>query len=225
MEKKKSLFETLYAVDTTDKVKTKQNLKYLSWSSALAEVKKIYPDVKVEVMKQKITETITTEGKSVLTEYDRPWFTDGNSGWVVVQVTIDEQTQEETLAIMDFKNKAMQANLITSVDANKAIKRCMVKALAMMGLAMHIYEGEDLPEEASKVQDLLAKIESLIQTKAKVCGGEKVKALCVNAEKEANLNVDEYTGRNYKEITDVEVLEKLQRGLMALRAEKKKGDN
>ena len=48
---------------------------------------------------------------------------------------------------MDFKNKSILLDDITSMDINKAIQRAMTKAIARHGLGLYIYAGEDLPEE------------------------------------------------------------------------------
>lgn len=208
-ETKKSVFETLYGTDTSKKFKEKNGLTYLSWASAWAEVKKLYPDATYKVLHQ-----IDERGNG------RPWFTDDNSGWVEVEVTIDGMSQTEMLAIMDFKNKSIQKDNITSADANKSVKRCLVKCLALFGLALHVYEGEDVPEDVAKANDLKAEITELAKKKcATEVGKTKVKELCVAAEKSAFplLDDDAITG-NYNSIDDVDVLENLKKKIMAIRA-------
>ena len=76
-EKVKSIFETLYAIDATDKVKKKQGLSYISWASALAEVKKVYPEMTFRVIPQ------------IMDEFgnERFWHEDGKTGWVEVEVS------------------------------------------------------------------------------------------------------------------------------------------
>ena len=49
---------------------------------------------------------------------------------------------------MDFKNKSIPLENVTSYEVNKTIQRSMTKAIARHGLGMYIYAGEDLPEEA-----------------------------------------------------------------------------
>lgn len=208
MAETKSIFDTLNAINVEDKIKEKNNLTYLPWSSAWAAVKKQYPDASFEIKPQ-----IDQLGNS------RPWHDDGKTGWVEVTVTIENQSITEVLAIMDFKNKSIPAENITSTDANKSIKRCLVKAIAMHGLGLYIYEGEDVPEETSKVIELRAVIKELV---AKKCSTEKGKAkvaeLCKAAEKTANpmISDDDITG-NYNSIDDVEVLENLKKQLLAVR--------
>ena len=80
----------------------------------------------------------------------RPWFDDGRTGWVKTGVTINGMELVEELPIMDFRNKSIPADAITSTDANKSIQRSLTKACARHGLGLYIYEGEDLPEEEKK---------------------------------------------------------------------------
>ena len=70
---------------------------------------------------------------------------DKAGAYVTVSVTLNGRTETETLAVMDFKNKSVVNP--DSMQINKAHKRCFVKALALHGLGLYIYAGEDLPEE------------------------------------------------------------------------------
>lgn len=147
MAQKKSVFETLSAINVNDKVEKKSNLTYLSWAWAWAEVKKQYPDASYEVLRDPQT--------------DKPWFFDPALGYMTMtNVTIDGETLEMWLPVMDGANNAMmdapytfstrygekQVNKATMFDINKTIMRCLTKNLAMFGLGHYIYAGEDLPE-------------------------------------------------------------------------------
>jgi DNA-directed RNA polymerase subunit RPC12/RpoP len=130
-----------------DYVEKKNKLSYLSWSYAWAEFKKIYPDATYRVCKD---------------ESGRCYFGDENIGYMVyTNVTAGGLTYEMWLPVMDNNNKSMKMNAYTyatkygekTVDAismfdiNKAVMRCLVKNLAMFGLGLYIYAGEDLPED------------------------------------------------------------------------------
>lgn len=210
MAENKSLFDILNAVDVSTKIKTKNGLSYLSWASAWAEVKKKYPDATYKIYPQ-----VMDEGGNT-----RYWHDDGRTGWVEVGVTVNGQEIVETLAIMDFKNKSIPADQITSVDANKSLKRCLVKACALHGLGLYIYEGEDLPEETSKTIELKEKIKELAAKKVALSDKAKAKVaeLCKAAEKQANPNLDDdlITG-NYNNIEDVDILTNLEKQLLAVR--------
>lgn len=210
MSELKNIFNTLNGVDVTEKTKEKGGLTYLSWSSAWSEVKKKYPSATYEIKPQIIDEAGNT----------RFWHDDGKTGWVEVSVTIDGLTHTEILAIMDFKNKSIPADQITSVDANKSMKRCLVKACAMHGLGLYIYEGEDLPEDIAKLNNLHEEITELAKKKSSLSDKAKEKSieLCKEAEKEANpdLNDELITGK-ISNINDVIILENLKKKLLAVR--------
>lgn len=148
-----SVFEKLNKVNVNDHVETKNGLTYLSWAWAWAEVKKKFPDAMYEVKKF---------------ENGLPYVFDENTGYMVfTSVTVDGQTHEMWLPVMDANNEAMKnkpyevqkkykkvsVKAATMFDVNKAIMRCLTKNLAMFGLGLYIYAGEDLPEDASTAQE------------------------------------------------------------------------
>ena len=134
-EKAQSVFETLNKINVNDKTDKKANLTYLSWAFAYAEVKKAFPD-----MNYKVYERETQYG---LVNY----FTDGRTCWTKVGVTINGQEHIEMLPVMDFSNRSIPLEKVTSSDVNKSIQRCLTKAFARHGLGLYIYAGEDLPED------------------------------------------------------------------------------
>ena len=140
---KKTVFERLSAINVNEHVEKKDNLTYLSWAWAWSEVKKACPDASYKIG---------------ATEYDEVL------GFMChTTVTIEGETLEMWLPVMDGKNKSMKkypyeyntkygAKLVdaaTTFDINKTIMRCLVKNLAMFGLGIYIYAGEDLPEVES----------------------------------------------------------------------------
>lgn len=204
-------FKQLYDIDVSNKKKSKNGLNYLSWAACWSEVKKMFPDATFKIYEELIKITETVEGKSVEKEIHRPWFDDGNTGWVKTGVTINDIEHIEELPIMDFKNKSIAANNITSADANKAIQRSLTKACARHGLGLYIYEGEDLPEETKEVGILQAEIMDIIKKKSALSdeAKEKVAKTCKDADENAN--------GDPRLIEDAEVLRKLKKSLMAIR--------
>jgi hypothetical protein len=87
------------------------------------------------------------------------YHTDGRTCWVKTGVTVDGKEYVEMLPVMDFKNRSIPADAVTSFDVNKAIQRSLTKAVARHGLGLYIYAGEDLPEgeEPEPVKDKLEK--------------------------------------------------------------------
>jgi len=130
-QKKKAVFDTLSSINVNDKTEKKNNLTYLSWAWAWAEVKKLYPEVQRTVYEN---------------ENGCNYFTDGKSCWVKVGVTIEGIEHIDYLPVMDYRNKSILLENVTSFDVNKAIQRSATKALALHGLGLYIYAGEDLPE-------------------------------------------------------------------------------
>lgn len=154
---KKSVFETLNAINVNDMVEKKKTekstLTYLSWSSAWQVVKKEFPDVEYEILRNP--------------ETNLPYWYDPLTGYMVfTKVNIGDQTHQMWLPVMDGTNHAMKAEpyqvqtkykkftvpAATMCDINKAIMRCLVKNLSMFGLGLYIYRGEDLPTDTEQAQ-------------------------------------------------------------------------
>lgn len=139
-EKPMSVFETLNGINVNDKTEKKGNLTYLSWAWAFGEAKKRYPDLTYQVYERE-------------TPTGPVWyFTDGRTCWVKVGVTINGLEHIEMLPVMDFSNRSIPLEKVTSTDTNKAVQRCLTKALARHGLGLYIYAGEDLPEEEANAK-------------------------------------------------------------------------
>jgi hypothetical protein len=137
----KTTFEKLSAINVNDKVEKKNGLTYLSWAWAWSEVKKVCPDA---------------------TYVELPTEFDDQLGFMCrTEVTIEGETLGMWLPVMDGANKAMKKTAYsystrygkdktvepaTAFDINKTLMRCLVKNLAMFGLGIYIYAGEDMPE-------------------------------------------------------------------------------
>jgi len=155
-------FIELNKVNVNDKIEKKNGLSYLSWAWAWGEVKKKFPDANYTIYENK-------DGWN--------YFTDGHTGWVKTGVTLNGIEHIEYLPIMDYKNKSILAENITSFDVNKTIQRSLTKACARHGLGLYIYAGEDLPEEDNSGVDELK---------------NQIKADKARATRELNKKVDEY---------------------------------
>ena len=132
-------FNDLYAVNVNGHTEKKNGLTYLSWAWAWGEIKKRHPDATYTVYEN-------ADGWN--------YHTDGRTCWVKTGVTVNGIEHIEYLPVMDYKNKSISTENVTSFDVNKAIQRSLTKACARHGLGLYIYAGEDLPEEeAAEKQD------------------------------------------------------------------------
>lgn len=171
---KKSVFETLNAINVNEHVEKKKSgeknpdgsdkyLTFLSWVWAWGQVKQHFPDASYEVRHWG----------------DKPYLNDDQLGIMVeTSVTISGETITMWLPVMNSTNKAMKAvpysyktkygdkfvDAATMFDINKAIMRCLAKNIAMFGLGLYIYAGEDLPEEeaAQAKNEMQAKIDQAV---------------------------------------------------------------
>lgn len=147
-------FKALNDINVNGKTEQKNGLTYLSWAWAWGELKKMFPDSTYTVYEN-------NEGWN--------YFTDGKTCWVKTGVTVNGIEHIEYLPVMDYKNKSIPADNVTSFDVNKAIQRSLTKAVARHGLGLYIYAGEDLPEEESKAKE---------EAKNKKLSDEQFDAIC-----------------------------------------------
>lgn len=181
MTENKSVFETLFEINVNDHIEKKKDLTYLSWLYAWAEVKKKYPNATYKI--------------HLFGEKQLPYVFDENVGYMVfTDVTINDLTHTMWLPVMDSANKTMKSTsytyntkfkkdilveAATMFDVNKTIMRCLVKNLAMFGLGLYIYSGEDLPEiETEKISIKDANI--LKDIIRKIDDGEKIYNMILN---------------------------------------------
>lgn len=132
-----STFTVLSEIDITPYLKKKNGMSYLPWSSAWSLVKTRFPDASYEVVK---------------TEDNVIYFTDGKTCWVETQCTINGETLTETLAVMNHRNQSISVDEVQSTEFEKSIKRCLVKNLALFGLGLSLWNGEELSDAAKQVR-------------------------------------------------------------------------
>ena len=137
-----SVFETLSRINVNGKVEKKNGLTYLSWAWAWGEVKKLYP----------AADYIVYENGDGLNYHH-----DNKTAWVKTGVKIQELEHIEYLPVMDYRNRSIPVDKVTSFDVNKAIQRSLTKAIARHGLGLYIYAGEDFPEDDKPVGKTVAK--------------------------------------------------------------------
>lgn len=164
-EERKNLFKELVQVNVNDYIEEKNGLNYLSWANAIQEICLRHDeefDYEIEKFGEKHLPYVYDEGVGFM---------------VFTNITLFGKTRECWLPVMDSANQAMlkepytykvkkyewnsethkkefmgnydekSVDKATMFDVNKTIMRCLVKNLAMFGLGLYIYAGEDLPIE------------------------------------------------------------------------------
>ena len=132
MEKKKNIFKELSSVSIKGKTDKKGKFDYMSWATAWSMVKEQYPDAQRKVYESEHT--------------GLNFFTDGKTAYVKVGITINDMEHIDCLPVMDYRNNSISMEKITSMDVNTAIQRSTAKAIAMHGLGLSLWIGEDTAE-------------------------------------------------------------------------------
>ena len=148
MTTKKSVFETLSSIDVSDhvdviKMRKGPALKYVSWAWAWNIVKSIYPSANRKIEEFPEYQFDKETGKWYATGQMLDYRITPAGCEVRVTVTIEGEEYSERLYVMDMRNQPVQNPNISQI--NKTQQRCLVKALAMAGLGLNLYAGEDLP--------------------------------------------------------------------------------
>ena len=155
-----SIFEQLSKVNVNDHLDTKKSgskeLSYLSWPWAVSEISKIDPEWEYKILE--------FDAAGMPVEHGLPYQTIAGGYMVHTEVTVLGKTKRMWLPVMDHRNNAVKdhqyqvqtqwgVNPVAPLDSNlinKTIMRCLVKNLAMFGLGLYIYAGEDLPENENE---------------------------------------------------------------------------
>ena len=140
----KNIYDQLKTIKL--EISKKNKFNYASWSDVWDAVLSVDPNATYEVH----------EAPSGF-----PAFINSMGGLVKVSVTIKEVTKTQWLPIMNNYNQSIPKDTIKTTDVNKSIQRCLVKCVALFGLGLYIYRGEDLPEDQSENNLEAVEIEKL----------------------------------------------------------------
>ena len=143
----RSTWSILSEIDVSDYIEKKGNLSYISWAYAWSKLMEKFPD--------------SSYWFGSVTSY-------GETAEVTVTVKVKENQHTMWLPVMDNRNNSIKNP--TSRDISDSKMRCLVKAIAMHGLAHHLYMGEDINpavanavtthEQEKEINDLLIKTNS-----------------------------------------------------------------
>jgi hypothetical protein len=121
-------FAELAKINVNTHTEKKGNLTYLSWAWAVDQI-------------LRLDDGATWEYRWV---GDKPYAQIGETCMVFCTVKAFGKERTAQLPVMDHRNKAIQNP--TAMDVNTAMQRCLAKAIALHGIGLYIYAGEDLPE-------------------------------------------------------------------------------
>ncbi len=132
--------DSLLSINVSDKVEEKGKFSYLSWAWAVAKLIQHDPGATWEVKRfPAVTEHGVVDGVML------PFLKTSGGVFVEVAVTSNGVTRSQIHPVMDNGNKPLTKPSAT--DINKSIMRCLTKAIALHGLGLNVYAGEDLPME------------------------------------------------------------------------------
>jgi hypothetical protein len=137
-------FSTLRTIDVGAQIEKKNGLSYLSWAFAVDQLLLADPSATWEYRFGK--ELVGPAENPVLVEV--PYVRIGGTAMVFCTVNAFGVCRTAQLPVMDNRNKA-----ITNPDSfqlNTAMQRCLAKAIALHGIGLYIYAGEDVPAEVEK---------------------------------------------------------------------------
>ena len=133
----KNYFQILSEIDVTPHVKQKGEFSYLSWAFALEVLGQYHPDAVIQVKRFPLRSS---------PELEVPYLETPLGFFVEVSIIINGVIRSQLHPILDYKNKPVITP--SAFDVNTSIQRAMVKAIALHGLGLHVYQGEDLPLNA-----------------------------------------------------------------------------
>jgi hypothetical protein len=128
-KKQQHYFELLRKHNVSKYMEKKGQFNYLSWAYAVEELRKLKPDSTWRVIK---------------TEEGYPYISTPAGHFVEVEVTVDDISLSQIHPVLDNKNQTIENP--NAFQINTSIQRCLAKAIALHGLGLYIFRGEDLPE-------------------------------------------------------------------------------
>jgi len=127
-----NVFAELARVDCSEHIKKKNGFSYLSWPFAVKKLREHCPDATWEVKRN---------------DNGEPFFVTQCGFFVEVAVTVNGVTLSQIHPVLDSRNKPIDNP--NAFQVNASIQRCLVKAIALHGLGLSIYDGEDVPQEVA----------------------------------------------------------------------------
>ena len=182
-------WKQLKSVEIKDMIEKKGKYSYISWAMAWSALCDIYPDATFE---------------KHCNEHGFPVFKDEN-GWCFtkVTVTVNGKSVTEMLPVLNNYNKPIKNP--DSMDVNTSLQRCLAKAVALHGLGVHVYSGEDIAEIPDNLGEEDAKPKTIQKSDVKKVE-EEVKKVEEKTSKPDTLTIEVPDKGTFKKVdTDVDI--------------------
>ena len=149
MTESDNYFARLNAINVSENIEKKGGFSYLSWPFAVAQLRLADPTAVWEVRRFNGLPFLLSEA----------------GVFVEVAVTVNAVTLSQIHPVLDGRNRPLLAP--NSFDINTSIQRCLVKAIALHGLGLYVYAGEDLPQPLTEAANDASASMSATQPTAK----------------------------------------------------------
>ena len=144
--KKEHYFEILRKHNVSEHMEKKGQFNYLSWAYAVEELRKLKPDATWRVIKD---------------ENGYPYTSTPAGHFVEVEVTVDDISLSQIHPVLNHRNEPIEKP--NAFEINTSLQRALAKTIALHGLGLYIFRGEDLPESEPLSKGQLEEIDSLLR--------------------------------------------------------------
>tara|TARA_R100000656_G_scaffold15972_1_gene15272 strand:+ start:689 stop:1288 length:600 start_codon:yes stop_codon:yes gene_type:complete len=153
----KEVFQTLNELNVNEFTQKKGNFTYLSWAWAVRELLKVAPNATWQIHKFPVSPEDNGERQ--------PYMKTDTGYFVQVTVDVGGVMRTQIHPVLDNRNQTIDEP--NAFQINTSIQRCLAKAIALHGLGLYIYAGEDLPTDDPLTSDEINEITKLAKNVGK----------------------------------------------------------
>ena len=155
-------FDELNSINVNEFTEKKGQFTYLSWAWAVRELLKVDPDASWVVHKWGGDDDVNS----------RPYMETESGYFVQVTVNVGGVDRTQIHPVLDNRNQTLEKP--NAFQINTSIQRCLAKAIALHGLGLYLFAGEDLPQIVPLTKDEIKAIQTLLADIDDVDFGQKI---------------------------------------------------
>ena len=144
------VFQTLNELNVNEFTQKKGNFTYLSWAWAVRELLKVAPKATWQIHK------FGEDGER------QPYMKTDTGYFVQVTVDVEGVMRTQIHPVLNHRNETIDEP--NAFQINTSIQRCLAKAIALHGLGLYIYAGEDLPTDDPLTDEEISQITKLAKS-------------------------------------------------------------